>query len=788
MVLAGAPIAKAQEQKQRPAASIEALNSDIKVTRDGAYVQTLHVELKAANEAGAMQISRVNMPFSAGLQTIEVVEAYTEKSDGRKVPVDLSTVFEQLPQQAAQSGMITDQRIKVIFFPQFSAGDKAVYTIKIASPHPLFPGEFFLGQAFPRAIAYKDVRQSITAPKAMELKVESHDIEFSKSEDGENLIYRWHYAQPVPRKTGPVFVSPLDHEPRFFVSTFKDYTALGKAYAELSAPKKIVTAKAQALADKIAASGSHKEQAQKLYEWVVHNIRYVAIELGQGSFVPHDVDDILTKGYGDCKDHDLLLQVLLKAKGIESESILINASNAYTLTEAPTFAQLDHVITHVPELSIYLDASVPVAQFGVLPLTEYGKPMVRATLKTAGAGTMPVMPFGLSSMRTVTVQKLGTDGTISGTTTSTATGAYALSLRLVGFVIQAVGSEKAAQIQLAARGFKDGKGKLNEDPPLALSNSYKINGEFTVKGWEDVLKGMGTIMPGGLRVLPATGDEIMGPMYNTEETEAEPTACFSASAEEDVSLEVPQGFVFPFVPPNSDVVTPHLKYAAHWTKAGNRISVHRSFASHIDTALCSGAVRKEVAEAMKKIAASYDTNIRTLPASAVTISKTEPAPQAAPSAPITQLAAATPDLAAVSKGLKHLDGGEWVEAATAFEKASRSGVADASVLPYWCKALSRTEHASEASDLCSRAIKLSGGNTEVLEARGIALFKQGKYADAVGDFEQAVKLKPRNARYIYELGAAKSRAGDAEGGKSDILKALGINDEVAKFVPRALRL
>ena len=117
---------------------------------------------------------------------------------------------------------------------------------------------------------------------------------------------------------------------------------------------------------------------------MVAHTRYVAIELGRGSFVPHDADTVIAKGYGDCKDHDVLLQALLKAKGIDAESILINATNAYSLSEAPSFAQLDHVITYLPEFAVYLDASTPVAPFDVLPLQEYGKPAVRASRKTAG--------------------------------------------------------------------------------------------------------------------------------------------------------------------------------------------------------------------------------------------------------------------------------------------------------------------------------------------------------------------------------------------------------------------
>jgi len=36
------------------------------------------------------------------------------------------------------------------------------------------------------------------------------------------------------------------------------------------------------------------------------HIRYVAIELGAGGFIPHDPDWTLTNAYGDCKDQAVL--------------------------------------------------------------------------------------------------------------------------------------------------------------------------------------------------------------------------------------------------------------------------------------------------------------------------------------------------------------------------------------------------------------------------------------------------------------------------------------------------
>jgi transglutaminase-like putative cysteine protease len=70
-------------------------------------------------------------------------------------------------------------------------------------------------------------------------------------------------------------------------------------------------------------------------QWVSKNIRYVAIDIGNSGIVPHDADSVLANAYGDCKDHAVLYSALLKAKGIQSETVLINLGEAYTLPTWP---------------------------------------------------------------------------------------------------------------------------------------------------------------------------------------------------------------------------------------------------------------------------------------------------------------------------------------------------------------------------------------------------------------------------------------------------------------------
>src|SRR5438445_1398884 len=87
-------------------------------------------------------------------------------------------------------------------------------------------------------------------------------------------------------------------------SSFKDYGELAAAYKARARDKSVVTPEIQKLADELTAGLSDKrEQTKRLYQWVARNVRYVAMALGDGGYVPHDAASVLANRYGDCKDH-----------------------------------------------------------------------------------------------------------------------------------------------------------------------------------------------------------------------------------------------------------------------------------------------------------------------------------------------------------------------------------------------------------------------------------------------------------------------------------------------------
>ncbi len=183
------------------------------------------------------------------------------------------------------------------------------------------------------------------------------------------------------------------------------------------------------------------------------HIRYVSIWLGNGGYVPHEATKILEMRYGDCKDHAVVFEALLKAKGIASAPVLINSGNRYRLPEAATPAAFNHVFTYLPELDLYADSTIGVAPLGTLAADEYGKLVAVAIDTGAGRRALPLVAAEANEETLQTTAELLADGTVEGESETTASGPFAVTLRHLAAFVEAHGREEFAATELRKLGL-----------------------------------------------------------------------------------------------------------------------------------------------------------------------------------------------------------------------------------------------------------------------------------------------------------------------------------------------
>jgi transglutaminase-like putative cysteine protease len=578
----------------------------VDVNADGSYTGTFHSETLIVKEAAVKDFGQRPLYFNSTLDQLDISEAYTQKPDGTRIPVNMSAVYEQPVPGSPTTPMFDDQRQKVVVFPNVEAGDTLVVTARY-TVKPLLPGLFSMSYLFDRTFAEEGVRIRISAPATMPLTTEAHGLSFKRGRDGDNNVYEWRYANPAPLVENKIALDAADRAPRFFVSSYADYDQLAKAYAEAVASKTIVTPKVQSLADEITSGvGDPRRQAALLHDWVSRHIRYVAVELGRDAIIPHDPDTVLANGYGDCKDHSALLATLLKAKGIASNIVLINLGNSYTLAKPPTFSSLNHAITYLPDFDLYTDTTAGVAPFGVLPFGEYGKPVVIATTSGQVVRRTPILRTADATITMRTTARMDAEGKVSGDSDVAGTGPFSILLRGTAIAIQSAGPEQSAKSFLQSTGY-EGTGNFDFSSPFGSSGDYHVSGHFETNPHPEFFSGNSFYLPRGLGFGPQPGEDLMGPINFMDIRGAEPTPCDGGREVEEISLKLPDGRHLRTLPKNFEIKNPYLHYTSQWSMSGQTVTNRREFVSLVQQPVCIGDVRIVTAKAINDIRGDYNS-------------------------------------------------------------------------------------------------------------------------------------------------------------------------------------
>ena len=593
-----------------PPVIIKALTGDTIVQPDGSYTTITHAEMLATNESAAHSIAQHRVEYSESMETADVLEAFTRKADGKILEVDRTQIFPQAPPGSSQLPMFNDRKQKVIVFPDVSAADTVVYTIKQTHKAP-FAEQFFFGGVFFRGVAFEDVRVNITLPKAMTPHVEAQRVEYQVEEAEESVTHKFLYRNPRPPVAEPAALSPWDTEPHYIISTFPDYAAVAAAYRQMAAGKAAVTPRIQALADEITTGTSdRRDQAHRIYDWVSKHVRYVAVVLGNGGYEPHEVVKILENGYGDCKDHVVLLEALLKGKGIVSVPVLIDSGNRYRASEAATPAAFNHVLSYLPEFELYADSTAGVAPFGTLPVTEYGKPVALAVEPGASLTSLPLVLTEENDEKLQTTAQLMADGTVTGQSSMTASGPFGVRLRQLATDIESKGREQMAATQLRSLGWS-GKGSFEFEPPRdGLARTYTVSGSFELETRPEFMEGKAFAPPQGLRMLVRPGEFLLGSWTLAK---AEPTPCFSGHQTEELSLTLPPGRDIELLPKGKAVENPYLRYQSDWKRDGQVVTVRREIMVKLPVAVCREEIRAQLAAVIAEIRGDYRAEIALKP-------------------------------------------------------------------------------------------------------------------------------------------------------------------------------
>jgi hypothetical protein len=158
--------------------------------------------IKILGEAALRSMGQQTLSYTEGMQTLDVVEAYTEKADGRRVAVDPASIITRDEASGLNAVYLRDAKARTVIFPDLAIGDTIVMTTRLETKAGVFPGHYLHNVVFPLQIPFADCTIQIVVPKdlAINVAVLGKGIEDRVVEDGDVCVT----TSPItPRRARP---------------------------------------------------------------------------------------------------------------------------------------------------------------------------------------------------------------------------------------------------------------------------------------------------------------------------------------------------------------------------------------------------------------------------------------------------------------------------------------------------------------------------------------------------------------------------------------------------------
>lgn len=202
--------------------------------------------------------------------------------------------------------------------------------------------------ALPMQSSHASMRMLWPKAKPVNWRVLANGVTTSKSEIGKVAALKINL--PAPKQPEMPADAPMRfrHPPLVEVSSFGAWRDVSTTMAPLYATGQGIPAGSPLAAEVAAIMTAEQrplERAVRALRTVQDDIRYLALGMNGGNYVPQSAEKTWSVRFGDCKAKTLLLLAILRAMGIEAEPVLASLSlDDLVSKRLPSAGAFDHVL------------------------------------------------------------------------------------------------------------------------------------------------------------------------------------------------------------------------------------------------------------------------------------------------------------------------------------------------------------------------------------------------------------------------------------------------------------
>jgi Tfp pilus assembly protein PilF len=396
---------------------------EVRVLPSGQAARTVQRIVQVRNQRGVERFQSFPIRYFPGRETLRIERARILREDGT---LESGHLERERSLSDPAAGIVYDARLRTIVFPSLRQGDtvELVYRLDDVAPENLLSdsfGDLVLAQDTVPTARWE---YALRMPPGREIHVAAPEGATYEVEEGpQGAVHRWSLEDVpklIPEPGMPGWVEIAKH---LHVSTFASWDEVARYWSELIRDPIQPTPRIEGEARRLVAGIPERDtlgRVRAIHDFVVSKTRYVGLELGIHSYKPYPVEQVLRRGFGDCKDKASLTHALLRSVGIHSELVLLRMRHLGRIPSTPaSMAVFNHAILYVPSLDLYLDGTAEWSGSGELPEADRGAEILIVHPDGTGTrGRTEEAPLGLSSTTTRLRVRLDTDGagTVEGET------------------------------------------------------------------------------------------------------------------------------------------------------------------------------------------------------------------------------------------------------------------------------------------------------------------------------------------------------------------------------------